>query len=93
METNLTLKMRDALYIAVNTGGLYATRDGDWRYGNCAATRTVSSLEKRGLVERQWTGATVRTGRVKGNAFYKITDKGRTLAEALTIEAPEGWDE
>lgn len=89
VNLNLTPKMRDALYIAANTGGIIGTKDGDWRYGNYCAVRTAWALEKRGLIERQWTGnATDRWG-----APFLITPKGRALAEALTLEEPEGWED
>lgn len=85
----LTASMERALRLAANEHGeITAVRSADWRYGNEIATRTAWALEKRGLIERRWTG----TDRF-GSACYVITARGRNLAATLLGPDPDEDDE
>jgi hypothetical protein len=79
---SLTPRMRDALFIAAEVGTILGTRTGDLRYGNQCAVRTAWALEKRGLLERMWTG----NPGDKYGAPYRITARGAALADALVAE-------
>ena len=74
METHIDLTPRMELALLAAKGG--AIRSHRW-LGDFEgfATRTLVALEKRGLIERQWTGGAA--------GHYLITDKGRRMAEEI----------
>ena len=85
----LTASMERALQLAANEHGeVTSARSADSRYGNEIAVRTAWALEKRGLIERRWTGADRF-----GSACYVITARGRELAATLLGPDPDEDDE
>lgn len=79
-ERPLTGMMRGALQWIASRGEMTVRRENRFIADEIAA-RTAHGLERRGLVERRWTGA-------EDGVVY-ITDAGRELADKLLTEGDD----
>lgn len=72
--TTLTNQMTAALQWITSRGEMRVGRYNDF-INDTVSARTAWSLERRGLVERQWVGGK--------DGYVYVTDRGRDLADSL----------
>lgn len=84
MEKKLTNQMRGALQWIASRGEMRVGRENAFIHDELSA-RTAWALERRGLVERRWTGAK--------DGYVYITARGRELADELLLGDPDEEDE
>lgn len=84
METKLTNQMLGALQWIASRGEMRVARENAFIMDELSS-RTAWALERRGLVERRWTGAK--------DGYVYITDAGRQLADELLLGEPDEDDE